>query len=64
MKPDTPEIYQRQHDRPAVCYRPTVFFRHLSIITLLFPHGKILFAFQKCHFNFLKRVRKIANSDY
>ena len=38
-----------------LCYRPTAFFRHLRLIALLFPHGKIRRAFPKCifYFNFL-----------
>ena len=30
----------RQHDRPAVCYRPTVFFRHICLVAFSFPLRK------------------------
>jgi hypothetical protein len=37
LEPDRP-----QHDRAhRLCYRPAVFFRHLRLITLSFPQGKI-----------------------
>ena len=32
------------------CYRPSVFFRHLSLIGLLFPQGKMRHAFRKCYY--------------
>jgi hypothetical protein len=42
-------------------YRPGVFFRHLHLIALSFPHGSSRRAFQKCYylnlFTFLKTER-------
>jgi hypothetical protein len=35
QEPDWP-----QHDRPAVCYRPAVFFRHICLVALSFPLRK------------------------
>jgi hypothetical protein len=41
LKPD-----RRHHDRPSACYRSAVFFRHISLIALLVPEGKIKRTFQ------------------
>ena len=51
--------------RPLLlCYRPTAFFRHLSLIAPLVPEGKIQPAFQNYkHFN-LKKKSRISESPY
>jgi len=33
-----------------LCYRPSVFYRHLRLTALPFPQGKIRCAFQKCYY--------------
>jgi hypothetical protein len=40
----TPKPDQPQHHR--LCYRPAVFFRHLPVIALSFPKGKIRLTFK------------------
>ena len=51
MEPDRP-----QHERPAACYRPAVFFCHLHLTALSFPLGKIRRAFQTLfYFWFFKK---------
>jgi hypothetical protein len=43
------------------CYRPAIFIRHLRLIALSFPYGKIWRAFYKLHyFNFVFTIFKIA----
>jgi hypothetical protein len=46
-----PDLLQR--DRPAACYCPAVFFRHIHLTALSFPLGKFRRAFQTLvHFDF------------
>jgi hypothetical protein len=46
------EADRPQYDRPAACYRPAVFFRHLRLIVFSFPKEKVRRALQTLKFHF------------
>ena len=53
-KSKSPEPDRPQHDRPAACYRPAVFFRHLRLIALSLPEQKCYYFNFFFFFTFLK----------